>query len=162
MRVYEIAKMLNLSNKEILTLLIDEGFDVKSHMAALPDEAIAFLEKKLEKKKVKEALISDHRANQQVLEPTVEVESRSQPKQGKIEFQKNESVLRQEETPVQNEFIVKAMTVGEFAEFAKKPLGEIILLLLKQGIICAKNQMLPEKTIEYLAKYFDYEIKFPE
>ena len=33
LRVYELAKLLGKSNKELLDILIDLGVDVKSHMS---------------------------------------------------------------------------------------------------------------------------------
>jgi translation initiation factor IF-2 len=37
-RVYEIAKQLNISNKELLDIIADLGINVKNHMSALEDE----------------------------------------------------------------------------------------------------------------------------
>ncbi|HPR90587.1 MAG TPA: translation initiation factor IF-2 N-terminal domain-containing protein, partial [Synergistaceae bacterium] len=43
-RVYELAKMLGKSNKELLDLLIDLGADVKSHMSSIDNEIAQLVE----------------------------------------------------------------------------------------------------------------------
>jgi translation initiation factor IF-2 len=40
MRVYELAKELNLDNKELVRQLIDLGYDVRNHMSVLNDEQV--------------------------------------------------------------------------------------------------------------------------
>lgn len=42
-RVYEIAKKLNISTKEILDQLKEYGFDVHSHMSSLQDEEVKLI-----------------------------------------------------------------------------------------------------------------------
>jgi len=50
MRVYEVAKEYGISSKEILATLSQAGIELSSHMAVLPDEALAILNKKYSKK----------------------------------------------------------------------------------------------------------------
>jgi translation initiation factor IF-2 len=50
MRIYEFAKQKNVSSKELVEILIAQGFDVTSHMSVLNTEAEAFLNKKFGKK----------------------------------------------------------------------------------------------------------------
>ncbi|KKP96045.1 MAG: Translation initiation factor IF-2 [candidate division TM6 bacterium GW2011_GWE2_36_25] len=54
------------------------------------------------------------------------------------------------------------MSVGEFADIAGCPSSEIILFLLRQGMACNKNQVLPVKTIEELAAQYGLEAHVPE
>ena len=42
-RVYEVAKKLNISTKEILDQLKKYGFDVHSHMSSLQDEEVKLI-----------------------------------------------------------------------------------------------------------------------
>ena len=39
------------------------------------------------------------------------------------------------------------MTVGEFAQKVRKPVSEVIITLLKQGVAATINQVLTEKTV---------------
>jgi len=49
MRVYEIAKDLGISSKEILSMLKEKGIDLPSHMSILSDQAIDLIKKKFTK-----------------------------------------------------------------------------------------------------------------
>ena len=46
MRVYEFAKELSVSNKDLISLLKEKGFEVASHMSVVPEEALTALRKK--------------------------------------------------------------------------------------------------------------------
>lgn len=53
-----------------------------------------------------------------------------------------------------DEIIIQAMTVSDFALTSCKPLSEIILTLLRQGVMATKNQVLDENTILKLANTY--------
>ena len=46
MRIYEYSKKSGVPSKELVEVLSKAGFDVKTHMSLISDEALAFLEKK--------------------------------------------------------------------------------------------------------------------
>ncbi len=45
MRVYEMAKEKGVPSKELVDLLVAQGFPVSSHMSVLPDEAVSYIDK---------------------------------------------------------------------------------------------------------------------
>ncbi|MEG1800253.1 MAG: translation initiation factor IF-2 N-terminal domain-containing protein, partial [Synergistaceae bacterium] len=47
MRVYELAKLLEKSNTEMVDILTDLGVSVKSHMSSVDDDAVALVENAL-------------------------------------------------------------------------------------------------------------------
>ena len=51
MRVYELARDLNLTNKILLSKLNDMDITVKSHMSALDDDTVATIKNQLFGKK---------------------------------------------------------------------------------------------------------------
>ena len=53
MRVYELAKLLEMNNKDLLTLLEKVNVPVKSHMSTIDDDAIQLVEEEVEKSKKK-------------------------------------------------------------------------------------------------------------
>ena len=53
--------------------------------------------------------------------------------------------------------IVKPMVLSDFAQEAGKRATDVILTLLKWGVICAKNQVLSEDVVERLAKHYEVE-----
>lgn len=54
-----------------------------------------------------------------------------------------------------NNIILKPMTVGEFAAAAEVQVNDVILTLLKQGVMANKNQILPVNIIEKLASTYN-------
>jgi len=59
---------------------------------------------------------------------------------------------------VKNAFVAKSMTVGQLADSVGCPASEIILYLLRKGVICNKNQVLPEKLVVELAHHYGLEL----
>ena len=59
-------------------------------------------------------------------------------------------------------FIIRALTVGEFAEENNIPIGDLIVTLLKQGKVCTKNYMLPEELVKNLSQHYALEIEKTE
>ena len=53
MRGYELAKLLEMNNKDLLTLLEKVSVPVKSHMSTIDDDAIQLVEEEVEKSKKK-------------------------------------------------------------------------------------------------------------
>ena len=51
MRVYELAKLLDINNKDLLALLEKLNVAVKTHMSTIDDDAIQLVEDELEKMK---------------------------------------------------------------------------------------------------------------
>ena len=45
MKVHELAKELDVSSKDIISLLTDKGIEVKSHMSVLEDDAVGIVKK---------------------------------------------------------------------------------------------------------------------
>lgn len=62
---------------------------------------------------------------------------------------------------VNNSIIIKPMTVGEFAQQAQIQVNEVILTLLKQGVVANKNQVLPINIVEKLAQLYSLKIEKP-
>lgn len=64
--------------------------------------------------------------------------------------------------PQEKKLIVQAMTVGEFSDRTGKPISEVILSLIRKGILATKNQMIAEAAVADLARAFGIEIVQPE
>jgi len=47
MRIHELAKKYDIESKEIISILEEKGVEAKSHMSAIPDELVDFVEKKV-------------------------------------------------------------------------------------------------------------------
>jgi len=164
-RVYEFAKQSNVSAKELLDILKKGGFSVGSHMAMLDQEALNFLNKKLkrpslktvkEKEQVKTMVSTQTRKRKKTIPGGKKGKRKGrfhaeEPKK-LPEFDKKE---KSSVEPVQRELIITSMTPGEFSTKTGEPATGVILTLLKWGIVCPKNQMLPKKAIYRLAEHYD-------
>ena len=164
MRVYEFSKLLDMSNKDLLALLAKEGFDVKSHMSALSAEAIDFLNK-LVNKRQKPTVAPEEKTEKKEIKPVEPVLQKIEKSPVKIIAQPEVSIKVEPKVEVKGEpgkeFIVESITVGEVAQRASRPVADVILTLLKLGLVSSKNQMLPAKTVEQLAKQFQLTIRYP-
>lgn len=54
----------------------------------------------------------------------------------------------------ENQITLTPMTVAQIAQKANKPVSEVILTLLKQGIVSTRNQVLSEKVVGQLAQIY--------
>lgn len=157
MRVYEFAKKVDVASKELIQVLNDAGYEVKNHMAVLTDNEIALLEKKYMK-----TTTSTHQVEQQPFVPEPqEVQEIEVPEVAEVEspYKKKPPV---EYTPGVTEIVVMPMTPGDFADRTVLPIQEVIVTLLKWGILAPKNRLLSEDIIERLAEHYQLTAKRPE
>lgn len=184
MRVYELSKKLDISSKQLLEMLQAQGFEVVSHMSVASDEAVAFAEKSLQKEKkplesakttspdkaiTSKAAVNNKQSVQQLADkPQQENEIKTE-KITNVEQKKSMQttpIISAQKAPVQvvqaNSMTLQPMTVGDFAQKANKPVSEVILVLLRQGVVAAKNQLIPEKVVEQLAKLYSITLVEPQ
>jgi len=157
MRVYELAKSLGISSKEAMELLAKGGFQVQSHMAIVSDEASAFLTQTLtkpakpagEKKPESEKKMPIQETAKPVIKPVLP------PLEKEEEVQKQAAVEENKPLPT---LPLAPMKLGDLADALHQPASELIVALLKSGNVYNKNQIVPEKLVEYLAPLFGYEV----
>ena len=171
-RVYEFSKQSGIASRELLQALHEAGFDVSSHMSLLADDQLAFLKKKyLEKnenpkskqpsdaQEPKEAVIEAKKTEDKAVTSELEQKNMSstpvvQPI-SKYTFQSKPA--EQPIIPKSNESIivtVRPMNVSQAAQELHQPVTQIILTLLKWGVVAAKNQLLNEVTVARLAEHY--------
>ena len=158
MRLYEFSKKHNLANKEIIAILQKNGFDVATHMALLPQAALEFLENYIkqsqspvEQSSVKKSEISPEKKSSadtsRVADASRKMETQVIKDKIKIEPKAEQAV------------ILRPMTVGDLSLQLQKPVNDIILTLLRQGVVAAKNQVISEKLVAQLAQYYGIKTK---
>lgn len=162
MRVYEFSKKFNIPSKQLLEMLKEGGFDVTTHMAVLDDKQVSYLEKKLtsegSKKVVKEvaakslAVSKDETPKEKTKSP---VSKKFIPKKKKKE--KIEAV-----EPEESAIIIQDMSLGDLADKLDMFSSELILYLLRQGIVCSKNQILSSDVVDQVAKFYEKETIQPK
>jgi translation initiation factor IF-2 len=165
-RIYELAKELNISSKELINILLDEfGIKVKNHMSAIDEEDAELIKELFDensKKEEKSDLVEEYEKieNENVVKNVkkkkIKKGTNSKTKQEEDEVEDNEEeiadVIEIEET----------ITVKEFSEKLKKPATEVIRQLIFCGVMAGINQEIDFNTAEKAAEKFDVELVLKE
>jgi translation initiation factor IF-2 len=176
MRVYELAQIYSVTSKAIIDALASSHFPVKSHMSVLGDEAITFLEINLIKKtpqKISEDSASQvpNQASKQVAEPANESPTIMQKETTISKNSRRTSPTRtatptsfvvanpkkQTVEPVMQPVVIEPMTVGVAAQRMGQPVNEVILTLLKWGVVATKNITLSRDIVKRLIEHYGLE-----
>ncbi len=155
-RIYELAKELEVSSKELITVLMDEfGVEAKNHMSVI-DEEDADLIKELYSEQQKEAaekkeIIEEYESkiNEQI--------TKQQAKNSKR--RKSAAVRKAEaeeaaETPDEVIEMDETIVVKDLADKLKKPVVEVIKALIFQGVMASVNQEIDFNTAEKLVESY--------
>lgn len=156
-RIYELARELELDSKDVLRIAGDLGYDVKNHMSNLePHEAV----------KVRDAILNPNTAQQSG--KSSEAQSQKQvaekaphrPESGKNSSEKP-AKLGKDNSPKPRQVVVSGTghTVGELEKLFKLPATQIIKALMSLGVMASINQHLDIETIEIVAAQVGVEIE---
>ena len=96
MKVYEIAKSLNRTSKELIKALNENGFEVKSHNSNIEDEAIAFVLKTFKPLEEKKETPNAEPAKKSTPVEKVEKEAKTEKVEKKEVTTKKEESMEQE------------------------------------------------------------------
>ncbi|WP_420976463.1 translation initiation factor IF-2 [Bacillus vallismortis] len=187
MRVYEYAKALNVSSKEILTALKNMNLEVNNHMAMLEEKAIKQLDAKYKKggaavKSQKPAETNKNKQTQGVNQQSAgnqpnkirdgkknDVQNNQFNKNKKNNNNKknkrnhnNKNQHQQKPVKPKKELPEKitfsgTLTVGALAEELGKEPSELIKKLMLLGVMATINQELDKDTIELIASEYGVE-----
>ncbi len=150
MRVYEIAKLMDISSKDLIEELTKHGIFVKNHMSVLEEE---------EEKKILE--IFDKKSESEIVEDkdeTVVTEVKENEK-SKLSVDEKKADKRKEESKSQPKdkviyVNVLSMSLRELAETMKIPVNKIIQESFSKGIILNPNKKMEfEECVELAGKY---------
>jgi translation initiation factor IF-2 len=162
MRIYEFAKEHGLTSKDLIKELALGGFEVSSHMSMLTNQEIEFLNTKYQKP-------TKTNIPEVVPAPAAQAPSNSAPAhQQRSRFQAEQKQKPFFKKPVQEiptpptEILLSSMNPADFAQKIHQPTNDVILTLLRWGIIAPKNMMLDESVIERLAGHYQIAVKHPE
>ncbi len=186
MRIHEIAKKYDIESKEIINILLEKGVEVKSHMSAIPDELIDFVEKRLAPQKGKkeeparaktekaQAVLGKEEKHLKKQEPEVKEEIKQevavQPKPEEIKTSQAETAAAPVQAaepavkPAEKEVIEvnRTITVGELAQRFEIKSTELIKKLMSMGVLASINQTLSEEATQLVAEEFGKEVKFKD
>ncbi|HHW56591.1 MAG TPA: translation initiation factor IF-2 [Clostridia bacterium] len=167
MRVYELAKELNLSSKDLISKLNDLDIKVKNHMSTLEDEEVTLIKDLLTDKphQQKEEIAEKGKEEENTFEENIEdiEEERIYKKSFKKGSKKNKknnkkAALEKEKEEDQIKIITipEFLTVKELAEKMKVNPTEIIKKLIAKGIMVTLNQQIDFENASKIAEEYGF------
>ena len=151
-RIYELAKELNVQSKELIELLASEfGIEVKNHMSAIEDEEAELIKDLIEEEKnkskgKKESLVDEY---EEMLNDSIKV------KKNRNKHKNKEEVISNEPENTSGEVVIEmedTITVKELSEMLRMPSIEVIKELMFMGVMAAINAEIDIATVEKLAE----------
>ena len=154
-RVYELAKELNVSSKDLITLLMEEfGVEVKNHMSVIEDEDATLIKELLgdtsSESEGKKSLVDEY-----------EDELAESLNKGVKRKKKNKKELEKEQIEQNAEAacgvieIGDTITVKELCEKLGKPANDVIKNLIFLGVMAGVNQEIDFATAEKLCEKYE-------
>ena len=154
-RVYELAKELNVSSKDLITLLMEEfGVEVKNHMSVIEDEDATLIKELLgdtsSESEGKKSLVDEY-----------EDELAESLNKGVKRKKKNKKELEKEQAEQNAEAacgvieIGDTITVKELCEKLGKPANDVIKNLIFLGVMAGVNQEIDFATAEKLCEKYE-------
>ncbi|QDP40216.1 translation initiation factor IF-2 [Radiobacillus deserti] len=182
MRVYEYAKEVNASSKQIINKLKELNVDVTNHMSTISDDTRVELDKVFkpskqeEKPKQEKATTSSANQNKKkeakpASKPAANPSNTDQNHKQKGKKKKNRNKGNQrnndaaqsqnqkpQDTPGKITFS-NTLTVDELAQKLNKEATELIKKLMFLGVMATKNQDLDEASIELICEEYGVEVE---
>ena len=154
-RVYELAKELNVSSKDLINLLMEEfGVEVKNHMSVIEDEDATLIKELLgdtsSESEGKKSLVDEY-----------EDELAESLNKGVKRKKKNKKELEKEQAEQNAEAacgvieIGDTITVKELCEKLGKPANDVIKNLIFLGVMAGVNQEIDFATAEKLCEKYE-------
>ena len=155
LRVYELAKELNVSSKDLIEVLMDEfNVEVKNHMSVIEEEDAEL---------IKELLAGNEGKLVELTSKTIveEYEDSLNKEVGKVKKhkKKRKGDESQDKKMVDVEVIEigETITVKDLAEQINKPVNDVIKTLMFLGVMAAMNQEIDFETAKKVAEKYDIE-----
>lgn len=163
LRVHELAKELNISSKELISLLMKEfNVEVKNHMSTIEDEDAALIKELLSDSSDAKAEASAEGKDKKSLVDVYEDELAEQLNKGTKKKKKNgkykEESVKDEDNNMDEAQIIEigeSITVKELAEKLNKPSNDVIRTLIFSGVMAAINAEIDFATAEKVCSQYN-------
>ena len=156
-RVYELAKELNISSKDLIELLMDEfNIEVKNHMSVIEDEDAEL---------IKELLGNSSEGTAEIVEEyekIVDEEVNKGPKKKKKGKRNSNSNEDNDDDEAKIIEVGETILVKELAEKLNKPSADVIKTLIFTGVMAGINQEIDFATAEKVCEKYEVLIEKKE
>ena len=162
-RVYELAKELDISSKDLITVLLEEfNITVKNHMSVVEEEDSALIKELYQDKPIAEVTVEKNLDGEAILEKYEDlVDVSVKIKKIKTKKEKAEEDLAESiKNGLKNQSAIEignTITVKEISDKMGKPTIDVIKQLIFMGVMAGINQEIDFPTAEKLAE--KYELK---
>lgn len=158
-RIFELAKKMQMDTKELIEEITKIGVEVKSHMSSIDTETARLIAETLKPRKVEVKKVEKTKPSEKKeILPSIE-------KKDKKTITKQEEVVEEVEELEEVEEVEKlivlseVVSVKELAEKLKLTTNEIIKVLIKKGIMANINQIIDTEIATSVAKEFGFDVK---
>jgi translation initiation factor IF-2 len=165
-RVYELAKQYGVSSKEFVEELHGYDIPIKNHMSTLDSETVQLIETKRNAAKPPpaeppEAKVEPPSAKKRTKKAkkvaAVSTIDEVQASETKVEVPKEDAAISEEKTVTTIPQIQEGVTVGLLASELGFKGTEMIMRLMKLGIMASINQRLDYETLQAISDQFEFE-----
>lgn len=158
-RVYELAKELNISSKDLIDILLSEfSIKVKNHMSVLDEEDAELIKEIFAENAKKDTDDASKIAKKSIVDEYEEEINNSIKVKNKRKIGKKQSDEENSEEEQVEEIVIEmedTITVKELSDKLNKPITEVIKQLMFMGIMAAINQEIDFNTAEKLSQKFN-------
>ncbi|MFI5358733.1 MAG: translation initiation factor IF-2 [Halanaerobiales bacterium] len=162
-RVYQLAKEMDISSSELLEILHDLDVDVTSHMSTIKEETAELVKgmftdtEEYTEEEEKDTIVK----KEKIRKSSKKEEEEEKEKVAKKEKSKKNKEKKQKENEKDKKAveIEVPITVKEYAELVKKSGNEIIKALMGLGLMAGLNHSLDEDTIIMLSDEIGVEVE---
>lgn len=149
-RVYELAKRLKMTSKELLEELDDLGVEAKNHMSTLDSSTVDMLME----------IYSSEEEEEEIKEVKTK-KTPSKKSKPKIEEEEKKKEKDEDEKPKESEIeISESVTLRELCDKMGISTSKVIKDLFMEGKALTINTILNEKSVEEIAKKYSIHVKF--
>ena len=161
-RVYELAKELNISSKKLIEMLMEEfNVEVKNHMSVIEDEDAELIKEFITSVDAEDLKDDNDDKKKSIVDEYEDILSEEVNK-GNKKKKKTKKQIAAEKAKAEQEFaentileIGETITVKELADMLQKPYADVIKNLMFLGIMAAVNQEIDYNTAEKLCEKYE-------
>ena len=159
-RIYELAKKLNIGNKDLMEKLKEFGIEANSHMSALTDEDASVIiefygNAEEEAKKETEQQDKVEEKSEQKEQPVKEDKIQQMNEKKEEDSEKELEVLEEAQEDLSIKYIGENITVKELSELLSVNGADLVKALFKKGVMASINQSLDFNTAVTIAEEYD-------
>lgn len=163
-RIYELAREMEMTSKELVAKLQEIGLSVKNHMSTVPVTEVERIKKMVynldREEKVKPKTAEQPKQNvRRGKSQKPQSRTKKQAARGRKKRKPQSSVKKQAPVRVKEIILEGPLTVQEFAHCLNRKAGEVIKKLISMGVMVTINQELDIDTLILLGEEFGTNVK---